>query len=149
MQTTGMSPPGSGPAYAAVIRTPVAGDARRQAIYGALCVVGAALPLSRFLPWLAEHGPDTRLFFDELFTNRISSFFAWDVLVSATVVLAFLALDGGGLPRAHRVVVAVATCSVGVSLGLPPYLFFRERHTRQPLTPAPPARPQARTPWEG
>lgn len=138
MRTTGISSSGSGPAYAAMMETTTDDDwRRRQAIYSALCVVGAALPLSRFLPWLAEHGPDAQVFFDELFTNRISSFFAWDVLVSATVVLAFLALDGGGLPRAHRVLVAVATCSVGVSLGLPLYLLLRERQTRQSSTPAP------------
>jgi len=146
VQTSVKSPPGSGPAYAPMIGMPSAGDTRRQAIYGALCVVGAALPLSRFLPWLAEHGPDAQVFSDELFTNRVSSFFAWDVLVSATVVLAFLALDGGGLPRSQRVVVAVATCAVGVSLGLPLYLLLRERHTRQPLTLAPPAHGHERTP---
>lgn len=147
MQTTGMSSPGAGPVDTVAERAIAGGDSRRrQAVYGALCVVGAALPLSRFVPWLAEHGLDFRLFFDELFANRISSFFGWDVLVSTTVVLAFLALDGGGLPRAQRVLVAAATCCVGVSLGLPLYLLLRERQTRQPSTPDLPSTAPRRIP---
>jgi hypothetical protein len=121
---TKMSLQGAGPVQTASSR-------RRQVVYGASCVAGAALPLSQVLPWMADNGIDLPLFFEELFANRISSFFAWDVLVSAAVVLAFLALDGGGLPRAQRALAAVATCSVGVSFGLPLYLLLRERHSRR------------------
>lgn len=87
------------------------------------------MPLSRFVPWLAENGLDLPLFYEELFANRISSFFAWDVLISAVVVLAFVALDRGGPPVAQRALAAMATCSVGVSFGLPVYLLLRERHS--------------------
>lgn len=106
------------------------GSGRRQLIFLGLSVAGAALPLSRFTPWLAENGLDLKLFYRELFANRISSFFAWDVLVSAAVVLAFVALDRGGPPLAQRILAVVATFSVGVSCGLPVYLLLRERHSR-------------------
>ncbi|MCA1716928.1 MAG: DUF2834 domain-containing protein [Actinobacteria bacterium] len=129
---TKTSPQGAGPGRAVAEETITGGGSRhRQAVYGALCVVGAALPLSQFVPWLAENGLDLPLLFEELFANRISSFFAWDVLISAAVVLAFLALDGGGLPWAQRALAAVATCSVGVSFGLPVYLLLRERHSQR------------------
>jgi hypothetical protein len=38
---------------------------RMEIVYGALWVAGTALPLSRFLPWLADHGLDPRLFVSE------------------------------------------------------------------------------------
>jgi Terpene cyclase DEP1 len=101
---------------------------RRQAIYLALSLLGAALPLSQFLPWVVDHGLDLPRLRDELFANRISSFFGVDLLISAVVVLTFLALDGGGLSRSHRVLTAVATCLVGVSCGLPVYLLLQERN---------------------
>jgi hypothetical protein len=104
---------------------------RKQVIYGALCIAGAALPLSQFTPWLMENGLDLQLFFNELYVNAISRFFAWDVLVSAVVILTFLVIDGGGIPRWQRILVGVATCSVGVSFGLPVYLLLRERHLQR------------------
>lgn len=107
------------------------GSGRRQVIFLGLSVLGATLPLSRFVPWLAENGLDLPLFYEELFANRISSFFAWDVLVSAVVVLAFVSLDRGGPPLAQRILSAIATCSVGVSFGLPLYLLLRERHSQR------------------
>ena len=44
-------------------------------LYLGLCVLGAALPYSQFLPFLREHGLDPRLIVEQLFANRISSFF--------------------------------------------------------------------------
>ena len=51
-----------------------------KAIYLALCFVGAALPYWQFVPWVVQHGMDFPLFVHELFTNRISAFFAMAVL---------------------------------------------------------------------
>lgn len=89
------------------------------------------MPLSQFVPWLAENGLDLPLFFGELFANRISSFFAWDVLVSAVVVLTFLTLDRGGPPPVQRALAALGTCFVGPSFGLPVYLLLRERYSQR------------------
>lgn len=101
---------------------------RVQAVYAALCVLGAVLPLAWFVPWLLDHGPDATLFLDELFANRVSSFFATDLLVSAVVLLAWLFLDRRALPARQRLAVIAGTCLVGVSFGLPLYLLLRERH---------------------
>jgi hypothetical protein len=46
-----------------------------QTIYLTLCILGFVLPYSQFVPFLAEYGLDFKLFFEQLFTNRISSFF--------------------------------------------------------------------------
>ncbi len=47
-----------------------------QTTYLILCILGAILPYSQFVPFLLEHGLNLQLFFEQLFVNRISSFFA-------------------------------------------------------------------------
>ena len=51
------------------------------------CVLGLLLPYSQFVPWLLEHGLNVALLVRELFGNRISAFFAMDVIVSAIVLI--------------------------------------------------------------
>lgn len=50
-----------------------------QSIFTTLAIIGTALPLSRLIPWLGEHGMYLRLFVEQLFVNPISSFFGLDV----------------------------------------------------------------------
>jgi hypothetical protein len=96
-------------------------------VYVALAVLGAAIPLAAFLPWLADYGPDPSRFLQDLLANRISAFFAWDVLIAAGVVLVTVAANPDRLSPAQRAAVVVGTLLVGVSLGLPLWLLFRER----------------------
>jgi hypothetical protein len=100
-------------------------DSRQEIVYGALWVAGTALPLSQFLPWLAEHGLDLRLFVAELFANRIAAFFAVDVIVA--VVLLVLLVTDRELSARQRLGLAIASL-LGASCGLPLYLMLRERH---------------------
>jgi hypothetical protein len=99
----------------------------RQIVYLALAGAGAVLPLAAILPWLTTNGLDARQFIAQLFANRPSAFFVLDVIVSAVVVLFSVAAIPDGLTRAQRLAVFLATLAVGVSLGLPLWLYFRER----------------------
>ena len=106
-----------------------------KTVYLLLCIVGFAAPYAAFLPWLAEHGPNGRLFLQHLFANRISAFFAMDVIVSALVLLLFSSLESSRLRLQGRWIVVAATLLVGVSLGFPLFLYFRERQLeRNPTT---------------
>ncbi len=96
-------------------------------IYLSLCLVGAVIPLAFFVPWLGEHGFDVPLFVTELFSTRIGAFFGADVLVSAIVLLLFIAVDGARAGVAHRWLPVLGTLTIGVSFGLPLYLYLRER----------------------
>ncbi len=100
------------------------GSRRRQATYAVMFVLGLALPLKQFIPWLDKHGVDLPRFGQELFANRISSFFAWDVL-TAVATLLVLAFADQELRPAQRWLVAVGSL-LGASVGLPLYLFLRE-----------------------
>lgn len=95
--------------------------------YLAFCVLGAILPLFYLLPWLAAHGLDFPLLFEELFFTRIGGFFAMDVFVSAAVLIVFTLSEGRRLDLSHLWLPIFATLLVGVSLGFPLFLFMRQR----------------------
>jgi len=63
---------------------------KARPFYLIFCVLGILVPYSQFVPWLLEHGLNFSLFFRELFANRISEFFAMDVIVSAIVLIWFI-----------------------------------------------------------
>jgi hypothetical protein len=104
-------------------------------LYLALCVPGAALPYSQFIPFLRENGPNLRLMWEELFANWIGGFFGMDVIVSALVLFVFVAIDGRRNKVSHRWAAVAATLTVGVSLGLPLFLYLRELSMTRRATP--------------
>jgi hypothetical protein len=100
------------------------GSRRMEAVYAALWFAGTVIPLSRFLPWMAEHGLDIPRFLDDLFANEISAFFAWDVILSVVTLLVLAAVDRT-LATGQRLAVAAASVLIGASSGLPLYLLLR------------------------
>ncbi len=99
----------------------------RKNIYLFLCLLGAAIPYSQFVPWVMENGLHLGLLVRQLFANRISAFFGLDVLVSSAVLLVFIRVEGRLLRMRHRWPPIVGLCAVGVSLALPLFLYLRER----------------------
>src|SRR5579884_4126900 len=106
-------------------------------IYLLLCLAGIVLPYWQFAPWLVQHGLNLRLLIQQLFANRVSGFFALDVVVSALVVFVFAVSERGRLRLWWAPMVAVVT--VGVSLALPLVLYLREGEAH-PLADAKAAR---------
>jgi hypothetical protein len=90
-------------------------------------ILGAILPLSYLTPFLMAHGLDVPLLFNQLFQNNVSAFFGTDVIVSAVVLGLFVFSEGQRRGMKNLWVYIVSTLLVGVSLGLPLFLFFRER----------------------
>jgi hypothetical protein len=91
-----------------------------------LCVLGTFLPLSQFVPWVIDNGLNMPFFFQELFSTKIGSFFGMDVIVSAVVLFVFIFAEGKRLGMQNIWLPVVATLSVGVSLGLPLFLYMRQ-----------------------
>ena len=89
------------------------------------------MPYWQAFPWFLEHGLNLPLFFQELFANRISGFFGMDVLVSAVVLLVFAAREGARLRMPRPWLPLLAVLTVGVSLGLPLFLYLRELRLEQ------------------
>ncbi len=97
--------------------------------YLGLCVVGTLLPVAAFLPFLHTHGLDFGEFVGQLFGTPVSRFFGWDVIVSSLVLWVFVVLEGRRLGIGRLWAPIAANLLVGVSLGLPLFLYMRElRH---------------------
>jgi hypothetical protein len=99
---------------------------RPKYLYLVFCVLGTMLPLAAFLPFLRTHGLDLGAFIDQLFGTPVSSFFGWDVIVSSLVLWAFVLFEGWRLEMSRLWVPIAANLLVGVSLGLPLFLYMRE-----------------------
>jgi hypothetical protein len=102
-------------------------------VYLLLCIVGMALPYWAIVPWLFHPGASPGLLIRELFANRISTSFALDVIVSALVLFRFIRAEGARISMRHRWLPVVATLCVGVSLGLPMFLYMREARMEEAM----------------
>ena len=92
-----------------------------------LASLGAVVPLAVFAPFVYAHGLAPGLFMKQLFATPVSRFFAFDVLISAIAFWVFVLREGRRLEMKKLWIYVVCTLLVGVSLGLPLFLFFRER----------------------
>jgi Terpene cyclase DEP1 len=96
-------------------------------LYLLFAVIGLVLPYSQFIPWLAEHHAlNMSIFLRDLFANRISAFFAMDVVVSAVVLISFIQSEGKRLGMRLLWLPTIGTLVVGVSLGFPLFLYQRQ-----------------------
>src|SRR5207245_11157540 len=68
---------------------------------------------------MEHHALNMPLFIRDLFANRISAFFAMDVIVSAVVLISFIQSEGKRLGMRLLWLPTIGTLLVGVSLGLP------------------------------
>jgi hypothetical protein len=98
----------------------------RKHVYLVFCVLGLVLPYSQFVPWVLENGLQMKLFVQQLFANRVGGFFGMDVLVSAAVLIFFIRQEGQRLRVRHLWLPIAGVLTVGVSLGLPLFLYLRE-----------------------
>jgi len=98
-----------------------------KSFYLVCAIVGGVVPFTQFAPWIAEHGLDVPLLFAELFSTRIGAFFGLDVLLSAVVLIVFIVSDKAKSDAKEMWIPIAATCLIGVSCGLPLFLWMRER----------------------
>jgi Terpene cyclase DEP1 len=94
--------------------------------YLLLCIFGAVLPYSQFVPWIAQHGLNLPLLLRELFANRIGAFFGMDVIVSAVALLTFIRVERKRALVPGWGFAVLGTLLIGVSFGLPFFLYLRE-----------------------
>ena len=97
-------------------------------VYLGLCFLGLLLPNSLFYPWLIEHGPNPQRFVQDMFANGVSAFFGVDVVVSAIALGAFVLVESARLRLNRGWLPILATLLVGMSLGLPLFLYRRQVH---------------------
>lgn len=97
--------------------------------YLVLTFLGILLPYGAFIPWLIAHGLDVRALFNAATENAIS-IFAWvDVVISAVALLGFIVVDSHRNQVKYGYIAIVGTLGVGVSCGLPLYLYLKEKQS--------------------
>jgi hypothetical protein len=97
-----------------------------KSIYLLLCIVGTVVPYTQFFPFVREHGLNLHVFIEQLFSTRIGAFFGLDVVVSALVLWTLVIVEGRRAGVKHLWAPIAASLGVGVSLGLPLFLYMRE-----------------------
>ena len=99
---------------------------KKKHVYLFLCIVGTVLPYSQFLLWISEKGFVVSLLLEEITISRMAAFRWLDVVVSAVVLFVFMFTDGVEKRVARLWLPVVGTLVVGVSLGLPLFLYLVE-----------------------
>ena len=104
------------------------GDGGNRAVryaFLALAVWGAIHPMAYFLQWFGENGFDLMEMVDAWHANAASSGLVWDLTIAA-VALTLWVIREAVQRRAWAGLWAIpATFCIGVSCGLPLYLFLR------------------------
>jgi predicted exporter len=95
-------------------------------------VPGTLLPYAAFLPFLPAHGLDAHAFVTQLFATPVSTFFGLDVIVSAVVLWTFVYADATRRGMRRLWAPVVVSLLVGLSLGLPLFLYMREIRANRP-----------------
>ena len=89
------------------------------------CIAGIVIPYYFALPFFLIHGPNFRLFIEEIFATRISSFFAADLLLSSIIFLSWSRREARASNIPGWWLVLLSNLVVGLSLALPLNLLKR------------------------
>ncbi|WP_409347315.1 DUF2834 domain-containing protein [Paenibacillus sp. MBLB4367] len=101
-------------------------------MYLLLGVVGTVFPYYFLIQFLSEHGLQLNLFVDFLFANAISTFFTVDFFISCIVFVLFMFNESRKYNmRKEKWICLAALLTVGLSLALPLFLFFRHSYVNK------------------
>ncbi len=96
-------------------------------IYLALAIIGTVWPMYYFISWFQENSWSIMAMVDAWHVNNATSGLVWDLTIAA-VTLTIWVLVEAITRRDYLSLLAVpATFGIGVSCGLPLYLFLRSR----------------------
>ena len=97
-------------------------------LYLILCIIGAILPFTQYVPFVLSHGWHLQIFFQQLLANKISIGFTLDLVVAAIVFIIFLFAEGTRLKMRLLWLPLTVTLLIGLSSGFPLFLFIRQLH---------------------
>ena len=98
-------------------------------LYLLVALIGTIIPWYFFGSFFAAEGLDIPAFVQGLFANGAAGGFTADVLISLAIFLPWSWLDAQKEGVRNWWFVLPASCTVGLSLALPLYLYLREGRT--------------------
>ena len=99
-------------------------------IFLALAVWGAIHPMYYFIQWFNENTWDIMAMVDAWHVNPATSGLTWDLTIAAVTLTVWVIVEVARSRDWLRLLAIPATFCIGVSCGLPLYLYLRDR--RQP-----------------
>lgn len=96
-------------------------------IYLALAVIGAIWPMYYFIAWFRENGWSLPGMVEAWHANAATSGLVWDLTIAAVALTIWVLAEAIGRRDYPSLVAIPATFCIGVSCGLPLYLFLRAR----------------------
>ncbi|EPX76985.1 DUF2834 domain-containing protein [Litoreibacter arenae] len=96
-------------------------------IYLALAIWGAIHPMYYFMQWFSEFGFTLTGMVDAWHANAASSGLVWDLTIAAITLTVWIIAEVAVRRNWSALVAIPATFCIGVSCGLPLYLFLRTR----------------------
>ncbi len=100
---------------------------RLRGWYLILCVIGVVLPYWQGMEFSRSHGLNMAVFLEQAFASPGARYIVFDLLITAAVFIIFTIAEGRRLSMGRLWIPIAATFVVGVSLGLPLFLFMREK----------------------
>ena len=94
-------------------------------VYLALAIWGVIHPMYYFLQWFSENGWSIMGMVDAWHTNAASSGLVWDLTIAAVALTVFVIVETVSTRNWLGLIAVPATFCIGVSCGLPLYLFLR------------------------
>ncbi|MGR3542123.1 MAG: DUF2834 domain-containing protein [Hasllibacter sp.] len=95
--------------------------------YLALAVWGAIHPMYWFVTWFQANGWSLGAMVDAWHANAATSGLVWDLTIAATALTVWILAETLARRNWLALVAIPATFGIGVSCGLPLYLFLRTR----------------------
>lgn len=92
-----------------------------------LAIWGAIHPMYYFITWFNENGYSLMAMVDAWHVNAASSGLVWDLTIAATALTVWIIVEARQNKDWLSLVAIPATFCIGVSCGLPLYLFLRTR----------------------
>ena len=95
--------------------------------YLALAIWGAIHPMYYFISWFLENGWSLLAMVDAWHANLATSGLVWDLTIAAVALTVFILAETWVRRNWIALLAIPATYCIGVSCGLPLYLFLRSR----------------------
>lgn len=96
-------------------------------IYLALAIWGSIHPMYYFISWFSANTWDIMAMVDAWHVNAATSGLVWDLTVAAVTLTVFIVAEVAVRRNWIGLIAIPATFCIGVSCGLPLYLFLRSR----------------------
>lgn len=96
-------------------------------LFLALAIWGAIHPMYYFLSWFNANGYDLGAMVDAWHANDASSGLVWDLTIAAVALTVWVIAESTSRRNWPGLIAIPATFCIGVSCGLPLYLFLRMR----------------------